>query len=320
MKRILILGGDEFIGGKVLLALANSNWARPVTEPVNLKRSPHSNVEALAFKATEPASLALALRGIDAVVNCLSGRPKLIADAATALFFAAARSAEPPLIVHISSMSAYGSATGRITEDAPLRDNLGPYSSAKVHAERASAAYARKVILRPGCEYGPRCELWSGRIARWLRAQRIGDLGAGGDGICNLVHIDDLVAAVLLSLQQPAAMGQVFNLSVPDPPTWNEYFVKFAKFLGAVPVRRISSRRLALETKVLAVPLKTLEIAARKIGIDPRRLPSAVPPSFLMLARQEIKLDSTRARRILGWQCRSWDQGIFETAAWFLRP
>jgi nucleoside-diphosphate-sugar epimerase len=316
MRRILILGGDEFIGGNVLLALAKSNWARPVTEPANLERNPHPNIEALAFNATEPASVALALRGIDAVVNCLSGRAKLIADAATALYFSAARSTELPLIVHISSMSAYGSATGQITEDAPLQDNLGPYSSAKVRAERASAPYARKVILRPGCEYGPRCELWSGRIAKWLCARRIGDLGAAGDGICNLVHIDDLVDAVLLSLQRPAAVGQAFNLSVPDPPTWNEYLVRFAKYLGAVPVKRISSRRLALESKVLAVPLKALEIAAQRIGIDPR-LPHPIPPSFLALARQEIRLDSTRARRILGWQCKSWDQGVFETAAWF---
>ena len=316
MKRVLIFGGDEFIGRNILLALANSKWARPVVEPANLERTPHSNAEALAFKATDPASLTLALQGIDAVVNCLSGRAKLIADAATALFFTAARCAEPPLIVHISSMSVYGSATGQITEDAPLQDNLGAYSSAKVHAERASAPYARKVILRPGVEYGPRCELWSGRIAQWLCARRIGDLGPGGDGICNLVHIDDLVGAVLLSLQQPGAVGQTFNLSVPDPPTWNEYLVKFAKYLGAVPVKRISSKRLALETKVLAVPLKALEIATHRIGID-SHLPSPVPPSFPGLARQEMRLDSTRARRVLGWQCKSWDQGIFETAAWF---
>ena len=318
MKRVLIFGGDEFIGGNILLALANSNWARPVTEPANLERTPHPNAEAFAFKATDPASLTLALQGIDAVVNCLSGRAKLIADAATSLFLTAARSAEQPLIVHISSMSVYGSATGQITEDAPLQDDLGPYASAKIHAEKVSAPYARKVLLRPGCEYGPGCKLWSERIARWLHARRIGDLGAGGDGICNLVHIDDLVDAVLLSLQLPAAEGQTFNLSVPDPPTWNEYLVKFAKYLGAVPVKRISGKRLALETKVLAVPLKALEIATHRIGIDPQ-LPSPVPPSFLGLARQEIRLDSSRARRFLGWRCKEWDQGAFQTAEWFLQ-
>ncbi len=318
MRRILVLGGDEFIGGQVVLALADSEWARPVTEAANAELLRHPKIEGIAFDAGDPPSLSLALRGVDAVVNCLSGQPEAIEQVAKALIPTAARCDAPPLIVHISSMSVYGSAIGDVLEDAPMREGLGSYARAKIQAEKITATYPRRVVFRPGCEYGPGGELWSRRVAKWLLARRLGDLGAAGDGYCNLVHIDDLVHAVLLSLRRPAAVGQIFNLAAPDPPTWNEYLVKYAIALGAVPVKRISKRALALETKILAIPLKMLEIGIQKAGIASNLAPP-IPLSFLALARQEIRLDSTRVRHALGWTCRALEDGLAETSAWFLR-
>jgi 2-alkyl-3-oxoalkanoate reductase len=301
VRKVLVLGGGEYIGGRVLRALIDCNWAQASADPV---------------KNFEPQAFAAALAGVDAVVNCHSGAPEQIDAAATALFAAAPQCATPPLIVHISSMSVYGSATGDIAEDAPLQENLGPYAQAKVRAEKLAAGYARKVVLRPGVEYGPGGDLWSGRIAKWLIQHRVGDLGAAGDGYCNLVYIDDLVSAVMLSLQQPAAIGKIFNLAAPNPPTWNEYFISYARALGATPVQRISRRKLKLETKLLAIPLKLVEIAANKAHL-PALLPPPIPPSFLSLAAQEIRLDSASARQVLGWQCKPLGEGLAETARWF---
>jgi nucleoside-diphosphate-sugar epimerase len=319
VKKVLVLGGDEFIGGRVLLALANSDWAQPLADLEGARCVKHAHVGSLKFDATDPKSLSAALSQVEAVVNCLSGDPKIIAAAAQALFQCAPHCATPPLIVHISSMSVYGSMVGDIGEDAPLEthmENLGAYARAKIQAERVASGYKRKVILRPGCEYGPGGELWSGRVAKWLFAHRVGDLGVNGDGYCNLVYIDDLVDAVLRSLQKPAATDRVFNLSMPEQPTWNEYLVKYARALGAVPVKRISKRRLAIESKMLAAPLKALEIGTRIAGLRPFA-PPAIPPSFLYLARQEIRLDSSQARRVLGWDCSSLDSGLATTAAWY---
>src|SRR5207237_284416 len=114
----------------------------------------------------------------------------------------------------------------------------------------------RAVVLRPGIVYGPGSAQWSERVARWLHAGRIGDLGACGDGYCNLVHVSDVCAATLKALGTRDAAGRAYNLGSPQPPTWNEYFVEYGRALGAVPVRRISRRRLRIETKILAPPLK----------------------------------------------------------------
>jgi nucleoside-diphosphate-sugar epimerase len=210
-------------------------------------------------------------------------------------------------------VAAYGSVEGIVDESAPLLGDLGPYSAAKARADAIVIACGRAVLLRPGIVYGPGSVQWSDRIRRLLVSRRLGDLGAAGDGCCNLVFIDDMTAAVLSALRAPAIEGQAFNLSLPSPPTWNEYFIRFAKELGAVPVRRITRRRLAIETKLLAPPLKILEILAARGGLDATRVPPAIPPSLLRLFRQELYLQSTKAQSILGMNWTPLEEGLRQT-------
>src|SRR5580704_2533645 len=215
-------------------------------------------------------------------------------------------------------MSVYGDVSGSVDESAALRPELGPYAAAKVAAEQASAAYPNTVILRPGCVYGPGSPQWSARIAELLMARRLGDLAANGDGCCNLVHVDDVVTAITRALQLPEARSAVYNLSTPEPPTWNEYLVRFARALKAVPVRRISPRRLKIEAKLLAPPLKILEMALRIARLR-WPVPPAIPPSLLKLMQQEIKLDVRRAEAELGLRWIPLDVGLNDTAGWYLR-
>jgi nucleoside-diphosphate-sugar epimerase len=295
MQQILILGAENFIGKRVAAMLP------PFASSVRRRVDP-----------ADPASIATALEGVGAVVNCQTGAPSSIIANTRALFTALDRSGATPLVVHVSSMTVYGSAIGDVDEASALPDDLGPYARAHADAEALAAVYARSVILRPGCEYGSGCDAWSGRIARLLQAHRIGDLGAGGDGVCNLLHLDDLAHAVLLSLKSPQAVGRFYNLAMSDPPTWNEYFIAYARALDAVPVRRMPAHQLALESKVLAAPLKVLEILARAVGRGRWSTPDPIPPSLLRLARQEIRLVTTRARTELGWTSIPLHAGLVE--------
>ena len=308
--RILVLGASGFIGKRVIAALTRTDWALPVA--VGRQAGASSGVEQLTLDATDAAALAVAMRGAHGVVSCIAGDASAIVAGARALFQHG--SGVPPRIVYLSSMAVYGSASGVVTEDAPLVGDLGPYSAAKVEAEALAAAAANTVVLRPGCVYGPGSAQWTDRIAEWLVARRIGDLGAGGDGYCNLIHVDDVASAVLLALQKPQAVGQAFNLSMDDPPTWNEYFVRFGRALKAVPVERISRRRLMLETKLAAPPLKIAEIALKRLKLR-LRLPQPIPPSLLGLWRQEIRLSMTKTESQLGLVCRPLDSGLAEAAA-----
>lgn len=318
MKRVLVVGAAGFIGRRIVAALAGSEWAEPIA---GIHRRPvpeATNLRQRRIEGTDVASMAVALEGVDAVVNCLTGSPQSIRSGADALFASAARIQPVPLIVHLSSMAVYGSVSGDVNEDAPLAGDLGGYSHAKLCAEHIAADYPRVIVLRPGCVYGPQSEQWSGRVARWLLSGRIGDLGAEGDGWCNLVHVDDVVQAVLQCLRRDEIAGRAFNLAMPDPPTWNEYFVRYARALGAIPVRRIARRRLLFEAKALATPLKLLEMASGFAGLR-GVVPPPIPPSLLSLMRHEIRLIPVRAQRTLGWTSRPLDEGLAQTAEWYLR-
>jgi nucleoside-diphosphate-sugar epimerase len=315
--RVLVLGADGFIGRHLLGALAASDWASPIAAG---RRAPAANGGGagarLQFDATDENALYQALQEVDAVINCVAGSAHTIVTGARALFAAAKRQSRPPRVLHLSSMAVYGAVTGLVPESAPL---LGkdPYGQAKIAAEALRGHYAPAVILRPGIVYGPRSQQWTQRIARWLVARRLGDLGAAGDGVCNLVYVGDVVTALSQALRLPGLEGQVFNLAMAEPPTWNEYFIGFARALGAVPVARVGRRRLKIETKLLAPPLKIAEILCQKAKIATMRLPEAIPPSLLRLFQQDIRLDVTRAEQSLQMHWTALADGLQQSARWF---
>jgi len=315
-QRVLILGASGFIGWHLSAALARTDWALPVL--ASRHRLPHptpGRSERVILDATDEGALASAVAQAAAVVNCIAGSAESMVASARALLAAAARAANPPRIVHFSSMAVYGSVPGEVDESIPLVPDRGAYGAAKIRIEELCSGQPNVLRLRPGIVYGPRSTQWSERIARWLLTHRIGDLGAAGDGYCNLVYIDDVVAAVLVALRAP--QGGVYNLAAPDPPTWNDYFVAYAKALGAVPARRISAHRLHLESKLLAPVLKAAELAARAARLRGLALPPPMPSSLLGLFRQRIRLNSAKASEQFGLRWTPLEEGLQRSAAWF---
>jgi nucleoside-diphosphate-sugar epimerase len=316
---ILVLGAGGFVGRRVVDVLQASGSAVPILG-LHRQGSPASaHLEKRVIEATNAKSVASALRGVSAVVNCGAVDANTIVAGAHALIEAASTMNPRPRIIHLSSMTVYGSAEGLIGESAALMGDLGPYSRAQVAAESVVSKYPHAVILRPGCEFGPECEQWSVRIARLLCARRLGDLGAAGDGCCNLVHIDDVVSAISRALLDPNTDGRAFNLAVANAPSWNDFLTHYAIALGAVPVRRLTGRRLRIETKLLAPPLKIAEILARSAGLNTGFLPPPISPSLLRLMAQDIRLDSRAAASALGLTWKDPDAFIGETARWFLQ-
>jgi len=317
-QTVLVLGANGFIGREVVAALAATGWATPIRGV----RRPSAGANGSASRivdATNPTSVTSAIEGVSAVVDCVAGGADTIAASTSALIGAVTRANRGIRVIHLSSMAVYGSAVGLVDETTPLRGDIGPYCVAKIAAEETARAYALTTVFRPGCVYGPTSPQWSIRIAQLLLSHRLGDLGPAGDGACNLVHVADVAAAIVRALEQPAAQGQVFNLSTPNPPTWNEYFIQYAKALRAVPVKRIHGRNLRLETKLLAPFLKIMEIAAGRLKMDVSKLPPPIPPSLLRLFSQDIRLDTKHIETALGMQWRPLDTALQDTAAFITR-
>jgi nucleoside-diphosphate-sugar epimerase len=319
MKRILVLGGSGYVGSRLCAMLRHTRWATPVSASSRHRIQDADNVR---VDTRDPAALRAALQGMDAVVNCVAGNAQAIAEGARLLAEACA-AAGCRHIVHLSSMSVYGSIEGRITEEAPLDPGLGWYGHAKCEAERHIVSFAQSggtaVIFRPGCVWGPGSELWVGRIARYLRAGRLGDLGEAGDGWSNLVHVDDVCSAIVAALRASRPNGQIltYNLAAPDSPRWNEYFVDLALAIGATPVRRISPRQLRLDAWLAGPPLKIAHTAFAKAGL-PAALPDPLPPGLLGLWERHLLLESASAQRELDVRWTPYDYALAQSAGWYL--
>ena len=315
-QRILVLGSSGFIGRRVVQKLATSDWALPVAASHRSILELPLSADTVQLDARRPDALRDALRGIDGVVNCVAGDADTIITGAKTLFAECSRLMPLPRVVHMSTMMVYGTATGAVDETAVLRGDWDEYSAAKTEAENIARAYPSVVHLRPGIVYGPQSPIWSGRIGRWLMQRRLGDLGAAGLGCCNLVHVDDVVCAVQRAFRAPGIDGEAFNLSLPTPPTWNDYFRQFAAAIGTefVPISRA---RLMLERNILAAPLKLAELLTPVLPSG-WRPPDAIRPWLLRLCSQPLRMDVRKAERRLGIQWTPLDQGLKESAAWLL--
>jgi nucleoside-diphosphate-sugar epimerase len=319
--KVLVLGGSGYIGTRLCAALAATGWATPVSASA---RRPTPGVEHRRVDTRQLESLTQALHGIDAVVNCVAGDAASIARGSQVLAEACV-DAECPRIVHLSSMSVYGTQEGLLQEQAALDPTLGWYARAKCEAEHHMAAFAHAggtvVTLRPGCVWGPGSHLWVGRIGRWLRAGRLGDLGAVGDGWSNLVHVDDVCSAIVAALRVPVAQGQLrtYNLAAPDSPRWNEYFVDLALAIGAVPVRRISPIQLRVDGWGVGPILKVAQGVLSHAGRLGQFVPDSMSPGLVQLWDRHLHMDSRLAERELELKWTSYGTALRQSALWYLQ-
>ena len=298
MTTVLVLGASGFIGTRVMqLAAAAGHevvaaaFVRPI-EPV-------PGVQARNCDVRDGSSLVRAMTGVDVVVNCVSGDARTLTAGVVRMCEAAAACRSVRRIVHISSLAVYGSSDRWVDEQSAARPT-GWYARAKHAAERAVAAWARgssdAVLLRPGIVYGPLGEAWTLRIARLLHQGRLGDLGAAGDGRCNLVYVDDVARAAVAAVGLGPIDGCLaVNLAGSDGWTWNRYLRRMAAVAEAPRLAHVGRARLLSEAWLIAGPLRAAEALARRTGAFSGRVPDAIPPSLVRLFRQELIVDTALA-------------------------
>ena len=220
----------------------------------------------------------------------------------------------PPRVVLVSSQAAAGPAPALqrpIREDDPPRP-IEDYGRSKLEAEEAVRLHEDRLpvaIVRPASVYGPRARDFL-RAFR-LATQPIALHAVPRDNVFSIVHVTDVVSALLRAAEHAAAAGRTYFVANDAPTTWRELYATIARAASVSP---------AVE---LQIPLPALALAG--VAGDALSmltgLHSLANGNKTRLARPRWWIcDSERLRAELGWRTtRTLQEGVEETYLWYLQ-
>jgi len=102
------------------------------------------------------------------------------------------------------------------------------------------------IIIRPGNVYGPGATTWVLQPLQAIQKNRIA-LIDNGTGIFLHTYIENLLDALLITLHEPRAVGEIIDITDGDnSTTWGDYLNALAKMAGKPPIKKNMSKRTAL--------------------------------------------------------------------------
>lgn len=217
--KVLVAGGRGFIGARAVSAVAAAGHEAGVLE--------HDDDVAAVCGA-----------GWDALVWAAGARRATLeenqVDHVEAPLAAIAHLPSLARVVYLSSGETYGAQDVPFVEDAPLLGS-SPYALAKIEGERALAAAcaARAIdltILRPSVVYGPgqRGPMFMPSLVHALTHDERFAM-TPGEQTRDLVHVDDVAAAIALALTGPAG---TYNISSGTEITLRDLALELARRMG----------------------------------------------------------------------------------------
>jgi nucleoside-diphosphate-sugar epimerase len=224
----------------------------------------------------------------------------------------AGRGGRPPRVVLVSSQAAAGPASAA---EVPVRESdaaapIEAYGQSKLQAEQATQRYRNVLpitVVRPSSVYGPGDRDFL-NVFRQER-HRIALRAVPRDHALSLVHVRDLVRALLAAAEQTVAVGRTYFVADERPITWGELYDAIDEVMGRSPFG-------------VPVPSLVRDLAAR--GGD---LVSAITGRATIVNRNKALLarprwwvcDSSLARQELGWSSEiPLLDGLRETYNWYV--
>ncbi len=265
-RLVTVFGGSGFVGRHVVRALAREGWRIRVAcrrPDLAFHLQPLGGVgqiTAVQANIRNPASVAAALHGADAVVNLVG----ILAETGAQKFSAvqaegakavaeAAKAAGVTNLVHISAIGA----------DANSR---AAYGRSKAAGEAAvHAAVPEAVILRPSIIFGPEDDFFN-RFATMARFFPVIPV-VGGDTKFQPVYVGDVARAVALALRGEAKPGATYELGGPEVKT----FEQLVKYVLEVAERDRGVAKLSFGTGKLVASFTQL-FSKLSLGLFPKLL------------------------------------------------
>ncbi|MEW1632587.1 NAD-dependent epimerase/dehydratase family protein [Streptomyces sp. NPDC093801] len=298
MKKLLMLGGTEFVGRAITEDALERGWE--VTVFHRGRHDPPPGVRAVYGDRTAPGGLAALAEGAwDLVADTWSGAPTAVRDAARLL------AGRAGCYAYVSSRSVYAyPAPAGQAEDGPLVEG-SPDADATAYAEdkrggelAALDAFGdRALLVRAGLILGPYENV--GRLPWWLnRTARGGPTLAPGPRDLPMQYIDvrDLARWTLDAAE--AGLGGPYDVVSPAGHATTGSFLEACAAVtgGVADLRWTDPRRIA------------------EAGVEPwTELPCWLPPGELH--DHMFRGDVSKALAA-GLECRPVEETVADTWAW----
>lgn len=285
-RLVLVTGGAGFIGSNLVRALEARGDRVRVIDSGEVAGYDHLAGTAADLVNADIGDITpAAVAGADAVVH-LAARAGIAASLAdplgdlrinaggTLAVLEAARAQAVPRFLFASSGAAVGHAELPLSERSLPRP-LSPYGAGKLAAEAYLHAYHASygmatLSLRLANSYGPFSAHKSSVVARFMRNLVDGrPLVIRGDGhqTRDLVHVDDVVTAMLAALDAPLERlaGGVIHIGSGRETA----IVELAERLFAVAGRRVPIENVQATAGDVAQSVSDLTAAREMLGYDP---------------------------------------------------
>ncbi|MCW3478607.1 NAD-dependent epimerase/dehydratase family protein [Neisseriaceae bacterium JH1-16] len=320
---ILVTGAAGFLGSAIVRqALARGLRVRALVRP----NRPHRNLEGLPVHTVvgdmcDGAAMESALSGVRYLFHVAAdyrlwaANPEEIVHTnttGTEAVMQAARLCGVERIVYTSSVATLrvAGATAPVSEDAPMdaAEAIGAYKRSKVLAERLVERMVAEsglpaVIVNPSTPIGPR-DVRPTPTGRIILEAAAGKMPAYVDTGLNLVHVDDVAEGHFLALDH-GSIGERYILGGQDVS-----LQQMLQDIAALTGRRAPTLQLP---RWPLYPLAHLaEAVARLSGREP-----FITVDGLDMSRYRMFFSSDKARRVLGYRPRSYQEGLRDALAWF---
>jgi nucleoside-diphosphate-sugar epimerase len=321
----LVTGATGFIGSHLVDSLVLRGeevraLVRPTSRPQRLREL---GVDVRIGTLQDNATLMAAAKGVDRIFHCaaLVSDWGLLEDFEQANvqgvrnILAAATRANVARFIHLSTTDIYG-YPGRPVDESERPSPRGfPYSDTKLEGETLVWNHHRKVglpvcVIRPATVYGPRCHALGSEIVRALRERRMAMIDEGRC-VAGLTYVGNLIDALILVADNPAAIGQAYNITDGTQVTWREYVDALADLAELPRTTRSTSHNAAF------VRASVLEYLNQFLGRNQR-------PRLTRTLVERLGTDQyfpiDKAQRELGYRPRvSFAEGVRHTGDWLRR-
>lgn len=278
--KIFVTGATGFTGSRVAPLLLKNGYQVRCLYRASSDRSQltDSTIEWVQGDLSDPASLASAMQGTDALVNIAS-----LGFGHADSIIRAAKDAGIKRAIFISTTAIFTQLNAKSKK-------------VRVAAELAIETSGLKyTILRPTMIYGsPRDRnIW--RLIRFIRYSPIIPVFGDGKSLQQPIYVDDVAQAILGCLKSDVTIGKSYNIAGKHPLTYNEVIDTIAK---------------VMKKRVLKFHIPSKPVVAVLSLLERMRIPFPIKAEQVLRLNENKDFSYADAQRDFGFSPLAFEEGI----------